>query len=124
MLLGRPNKAMAIDLGITCHTIEVYRARLMLKMQARELLRPGAHGGYGEWELVGDFRCLDRGPQGRAEKPRFHDTPLIVEARPLRSPIRSIRRKSAIGIPSRLRKEDGESGVGARAVAALLGCRI
>jgi two-component system, LuxR family, response regulator FixJ len=37
LLLGRPNKAIARDLGVSCRTIEVYRARLMLKMQAESL---------------------------------------------------------------------------------------
>jgi two-component system response regulator FixJ len=37
LLLGRPNKAMARDLGVSCRTIEVYRARLMLKMHAESL---------------------------------------------------------------------------------------
>jgi two-component system, LuxR family, response regulator FixJ len=37
LLLGRANKAMALDLGVSCRTIEVYRARLMLKMQAESL---------------------------------------------------------------------------------------
>jgi two-component system response regulator FixJ len=37
LLAGRPNKAIARHLGISPRTIEVYRAKLMLKMQARSL---------------------------------------------------------------------------------------
>ena len=37
LLAGRANKTMARDLGVSPRTIEVYRARLMLKMQAETL---------------------------------------------------------------------------------------
>ncbi len=37
LLAGRPNKTIARDLGVSPRTIEVYRAKLMLKMQATTL---------------------------------------------------------------------------------------
>ena len=37
LLAGWPNKAIARDLGVSPRTIEVYRAKLMLKMQAQSL---------------------------------------------------------------------------------------
>ncbi len=37
LLAGRPNKAIARNLGISPRTIEVYRAKLMLKMHAQSL---------------------------------------------------------------------------------------
>ena len=37
LLTGRPNKVIARDLGVSPRTIEVYRAKLMLKMQAESL---------------------------------------------------------------------------------------
>lgn len=37
LVTGLPNKSIAFDLGISTRTIEVYRANLMSKMQARSL---------------------------------------------------------------------------------------
>jgi len=37
LLAGKPNKAIALDLGISPRTVEVYRANLMTKMGARSL---------------------------------------------------------------------------------------
>jgi two-component system, LuxR family, response regulator FixJ len=37
MVTGRPNKLIAFDLGISPRTVEIHRARVMEKMQARSL---------------------------------------------------------------------------------------
>ena len=37
VVAGQPNKTIAFDLGISPRTVEVYRAGLMSKMQARSL---------------------------------------------------------------------------------------
>ena len=37
LVAGRPNKVIAIDLGISPRTVEIYRANLMTKMQAASL---------------------------------------------------------------------------------------
>ncbi|WP_342241150.1 response regulator FixJ [Inquilinus sp. OTU3971] len=37
LVKGHPNKAIAVDLGISARTVEVHRARVMEKMQARSL---------------------------------------------------------------------------------------
>ena len=37
LVAGRANKAIAFDLGISARTVEVYRANVMMKMQARTL---------------------------------------------------------------------------------------
>jgi two-component system response regulator FixJ len=37
VLAGQPNKTIAFNLGISPRTVEVYRAGLMAKMQARSL---------------------------------------------------------------------------------------
>jgi len=37
LIAGQPNKAIAYDLGISPRTVEVYRANLMTKMEARSL---------------------------------------------------------------------------------------
>jgi two-component system, LuxR family, response regulator FixJ len=37
LIAGHPNKTIAFDLGISARTVEVYRANLMTKMQARSL---------------------------------------------------------------------------------------
>lgn len=37
MISGRPNKVIAYDLGISPRTVEIHRARVMEKMQARNL---------------------------------------------------------------------------------------
>jgi two-component system response regulator FixJ len=37
LIAGRPNKTIAYDLGISPRTVEVYRANLMTKMEARSL---------------------------------------------------------------------------------------
>lgn len=37
MIAGRPNKLIAYDLGISPRTVEIHRARVMEKMQARSL---------------------------------------------------------------------------------------
>lgn len=37
LVAGKPNKAIAFDLGISPRTIEIYRSNLMTKMQARSL---------------------------------------------------------------------------------------
>ncbi len=37
LVAGHPNKTIAFDLGISARTVEVYRANLMTKMQARSL---------------------------------------------------------------------------------------
>ncbi|MGV1015196.1 MAG: LuxR C-terminal-related transcriptional regulator, partial [Methyloceanibacter sp.] len=37
LVSGHPNKTIAYDLGISPRTVEVYRANLMTKMQARSL---------------------------------------------------------------------------------------
>lgn len=48
---GKSNKAVALDLGISPRTVEVYRASLMTKMQVQslpELVRLAMHAGFGE----------------------------------------------------------------------------
>jgi two-component system response regulator FixJ len=37
LIAGHPNKTIAFDLGISPRTVEVYRANVMTKMQARSL---------------------------------------------------------------------------------------
>lgn len=37
LVAGHPNKTIAYDLGISPRTVEVYRANLMTKMQAKSL---------------------------------------------------------------------------------------
>ena len=37
LVAGQANKVVAIDLGISPRTVEVYRANLMVKMQAASL---------------------------------------------------------------------------------------
>ncbi len=37
LVAGHPNKTIAFDLGISPRTVEVYRANLMAKMQAKSL---------------------------------------------------------------------------------------
>jgi two-component system response regulator FixJ len=37
LIAGHPNKTIAYDLGISPRTVEVYRANLMTKMEARSL---------------------------------------------------------------------------------------
>ena len=44
LVAGKPNKTIAYDLGISPRTVEVYRANVMTKMEAREPVRTGAHG--------------------------------------------------------------------------------
>jgi two-component system response regulator FixJ len=51
MVLGRPNKLIAYDLGIATRTVEVHRASLMDKLDARSLsdvLRIAFAAGLGE----------------------------------------------------------------------------
>lgn len=53
MVLGRPNKLIAFDLGIATRTVEVHRANLMEKLSARSLsdvLRIAFNAGLGETE--------------------------------------------------------------------------
>lgn len=53
MVLGRPNKLIAYDLGIATRTVEVHRANLMEKLLARSLsdvLRIAFAAGLGESE--------------------------------------------------------------------------
>ena len=37
LVAGKPNKIIAFELGISARTVEVYRANVMTKMQARSL---------------------------------------------------------------------------------------
>ena len=37
LVAGQPNKTIAYDLGISPRTVEIYRANLMAKMQAKSL---------------------------------------------------------------------------------------
>jgi two-component system response regulator FixJ len=37
LVAGEANKAIAFDLGISARTVEVYRANVMMKMQAKTL---------------------------------------------------------------------------------------
>ena len=37
LIAGHPNKTIAYDLGISPRTVEVYRANVMTKMQAKSL---------------------------------------------------------------------------------------
>ena len=51
MVLGRPNKLIAFDLGIATRTVEVHRANLMEKLSARsssDVLRIAFAAGLGE----------------------------------------------------------------------------
>jgi two-component system, LuxR family, response regulator FixJ len=51
MVLGRPNKLIAFDLGIATRTVEVHRANLMAKLSARSLsdvLRIAFAAGLGD----------------------------------------------------------------------------
>lgn len=53
MVLGRPNKLIAFDLGIATRTVEVHRANLMEKLSARSLsdvLRIAFAAGLGDGE--------------------------------------------------------------------------
>ena len=53
LVLGRPNKLIAFDLGIATRTVEVHRANLMEKLEARSLsdvLRIAFAAGVGELE--------------------------------------------------------------------------
>jgi two-component system response regulator FixJ len=55
MVLGRPNKLIAFDLGIATRTVEVHRANLMEKLSARSLsdvLRIAFTAGLGEPEAA------------------------------------------------------------------------
>lgn len=54
VVLGQPNKTIAFELGISPRTVEVYRAALMNKMQARSLA-----------ELVRMVMGIDLDPFGR-----------------------------------------------------------
>ncbi len=48
LIAGLPNKSIAYDLGISARTVEIHRARVMEKMQARslsELVRLGLAAG-------------------------------------------------------------------------------
>jgi two-component system response regulator FixJ len=50
MIRGKANKVMALDLGVSQRTVEIHRARVMEKMQARslaELVRMGIEVGLG-----------------------------------------------------------------------------
>ena len=44
LVAGHANKTIAYDLGISPRTVEIYRANVMTKMQARKPLRARAHG--------------------------------------------------------------------------------
>jgi two-component system response regulator FixJ len=37
LIEGKPNKIIAFDLGISARTVEIYRANVMTKMQAKSL---------------------------------------------------------------------------------------
>jgi two-component system response regulator FixJ len=37
LVAGKPNKIIAFDLGISARTVEIYRANVMTKMQAKSL---------------------------------------------------------------------------------------
>ncbi len=55
MVLGRPNKLIAFDLGIATRTVEVHRANLMEKLAARSLsdvLRIAFSAGLGDADPV------------------------------------------------------------------------
>lgn len=55
MVLGRPNKLIAFDLGIATRTVEVHRANLMEKLSARSLsdvLRIAFAAGFGTTATV------------------------------------------------------------------------
>ena len=48
LLAGLPNKSIAYDLEISPRTVEIYRARMIGKMEARslsELIRPALAAG-------------------------------------------------------------------------------
>jgi len=48
LVAGKPNKTIAFDLGISARTVEIYRANVMTKMEARslsELVRMALTGG-------------------------------------------------------------------------------
>jgi two-component system response regulator FixJ len=50
LIEGKPNKIIAYDLGISARTVEIYRANVMTKMQARslsELVRMALLTGFG-----------------------------------------------------------------------------
>ncbi len=54
---GRPNKVIAIDLGISLRTVEAHRARIFAKLQARNAMqlacRLCAHGRSGASPVPG-----------------------------------------------------------------------
>ncbi|MGY6268400.1 response regulator transcription factor [Achromobacter denitrificans] len=73
---GRPNKVIAIDLGISLRTVEAHRARIFTKLQARNAMqlacRLCAHGRAGTSPVpLGGVRGGGPAPQA----PTLHEWP-------------------------------------------------
>ncbi|MNU91010.1 Transcriptional regulatory protein FixJ [compost metagenome] len=62
---GRPNKVIAIDLGISLRTVEAHRARIFAKLDARNAMhlacRLCAHGRSGASPVLGAFPAARSG---------------------------------------------------------------
>lgn len=85
IVAGRPNKVIAIDLGISLRTVEAHRARIFTKLGVRNAMRlacrlcayghldgppPGAPAGCGHDAAAADGQAGARGAGGYAVAPK------------------------------------------------------